>query len=403
MRSTRRCSVCSGTSPSCRQSFRFVYSNRADHAVTTALSSRTGEPPATVSSTREATRVSAQKYPCCASGRTVPSGAQTNTSSSAEIVRCGWPTRTSVAGAGSVLDNGGVHDPARYTTTGGAPATGSTTRVPARETASGALPPVALVGGKVGGRFEPLPQRFERRRQATELAEVRPGEPPEHGVAVRRRPHAHQPTVGGVGHAAHETGGDGAVDQLDDAVVAEQEVLREVADGRPATVIVPAHGQEELVLGARKAGGGGLLLTPSLEAPQPGPELQEPCVALVGERLPPTSRRLGHAAMMPDPDTADRRSGLSAFDRGTICIMSRRLFVEAFVGARRGLFPWVIATGVIGGLVGAAFVAALNLLERALWPTRTSTGAHFFILAGVGAAVGVLTHVLGTPGDVELL
>jgi len=82
---------------------------------------------------------------------------------------------------------------------------------------------------------------------------------------------------------------------------------------------------------------------------------------------------------------------------------SPRLFIEAFVGARRGLLVWVLAAGVIGGLVGAAFVGALNLLERGLWPTHTSTGAHFFILMGTGVAVGVLTHVLGTPGDVELL
>jgi H+/Cl- antiporter ClcA len=80
-----------------------------------------------------------------------------------------------------------------------------------------------------------------------------------------------------------------------------------------------------------------------------------------------------------------------------------RLFVEAFVGTRRGLFLPVVVVGVIGGLVGAAFVGALNLLERLLWPTHTSTGAHFFILAGVGIAVGVLTRLLGTPGDVELL
>ncbi len=57
----------------------------------------------------------------------------------------------------------------------------------------------------------------------------------------------------------------------------------------------------------------------------------------------------------------------------------------------------------MGGVVGAAFVAALKLLERFLWPTRSSDGAHLLILAGVGMTVGVLTQVLGTPGDVELL
>jgi H+/Cl- antiporter ClcA len=74
------------------------------------------------------------------------------------------------------------------------------------------------------------------------------------------------------------------------------------------------------------------------------------------------------------------------------------------LGARRpGLLPLVAAVGIIGGLVGAAFVGALSLLERGLWPAHTSTAAHLGILVGVGLAVGGLTHLLGSPGDVELL
>jgi H+/Cl- antiporter ClcA len=48
-------------------------------------------------------------------------------------------------------------------------------------------------------------------------------------------------------------------------------------------------------------------------------------------------------------------------------------------------------------------VGALKLLEKGLWPTHWSTGAHLAVLVAVGGAVGVLTRVLGTPGDVELL
>jgi H+/Cl- antiporter ClcA len=81
----------------------------------------------------------------------------------------------------------------------------------------------------------------------------------------------------------------------------------------------------------------------------------------------------------------------------------RRLFIEAFVGPRVRLFLLVVVVGVTGGLVGAAYVAALKLLERGLWPTHTSIGVHLLLLAGVGLSVGVLTQVLGTPGDVELL
>src|SRR5581483_2453773 len=96
-------------------------------------------------------------------------------------------------------------------------------------------------------------------------------------------------------------------------------------------------------------------------------------------------------------------------DRGTIEIvdLSRRprprLFIEAFVGARVRLLALVCTVGVVGGLVGAAYVGMLKLLERGLWPTHWSTGAHLLILVGVGVAVGLLTRVLGTPGDVELL
>jgi len=80
-----------------------------------------------------------------------------------------------------------------------------------------------------------------------------------------------------------------------------------------------------------------------------------------------------------------------------------RLFIEAFAGPRIRLFLLVVAVGAMGGVVGAAYVGALKLLERGLWPTHSSTGVHLLILAGVGVSVGLLTHVLGTPGDVELL
>jgi H+/Cl- antiporter ClcA len=80
-----------------------------------------------------------------------------------------------------------------------------------------------------------------------------------------------------------------------------------------------------------------------------------------------------------------------------------RIFTAALFGPRLRLFALVVAVGAVGGLVGAAFVAALKLLERGLWPTHWSTWAHLFVLLGVGISVGVLTRVLGTPGDVELL
>jgi len=63
----------------------------------------------------------------------------------------------------------------------------------------------------------------------------------------------------------------------------------------------------------------------------------------------------------------------------------------------------VVVVGLGGGLIGAGFVGLLHLLQAVLWPSHWRSGPHFFILIGVGAAVAVLTRVLGNPGDVELL
>src|SRR3954454_1216170 len=80
-----------------------------------------------------------------------------------------------------------------------------------------------------------------------------------------------------------------------------------------------------------------------------------------------------------------------------------RLLVENFLGPSRRLFALVIGVGFGGGLIGAAYVGTLHLLQRVLWPTHWATSTHLLILVAVGVAVGVLTKLLGSPGDVELL
>lgn len=80
--------------------------------------------------------------------------------------------------------------------------------------------------------------------------------------------------------------------------------------------------------------------------------------------------------------------------------MDHRL--ELLTPARR-LLPSVVAVGVLGGLIGAAFIGCLHLLQRALWPTHWATLLHLFVLVGVGLAVAVIVRLLGNPGDVELL
>ena len=81
----------------------------------------------------------------------------------------------------------------------------------------------------------------------------------------------------------------------------------------------------------------------------------------------------------------------------------RQLFVEGLLGTQRRLLAYVVVAGLVGGLVGAAYIGLLHLLQDGLWPTHWDDLPHLFILVGVGVAVGVLTRLLGNPGDVELL
>jgi H+/Cl- antiporter ClcA len=67
------------------------------------------------------------------------------------------------------------------------------------------------------------------------------------------------------------------------------------------------------------------------------------------------------------------------------------------------LWRLVVLVGVASGLVAAAYIGALHLVERMLGPEHWGDGAHLLVLAVVGAAIGTLTLVLGSPGDVELL
>jgi H+/Cl- antiporter ClcA len=63
----------------------------------------------------------------------------------------------------------------------------------------------------------------------------------------------------------------------------------------------------------------------------------------------------------------------------------------------------VVAAGLLGGGIGACYIGLLHVIQRGLWPSHWGLLAHGAILAGVGITVAVLTHLLGSPGDVELL
>jgi hypothetical protein len=77
----------------------------------------------------------------------------------------------------------------------------------------------------------------------------------------------HGALVVGVGAARNQSGGLSAIDQLDRAVVAQQQVIGDVADRRPTRIRVAADGKQQLMLSRGQAGGLSLTLTPSHEAP----------------------------------------------------------------------------------------------------------------------------------------
>jgi hypothetical protein len=89
--------------------------------------------------------------------------------------------------------------------------------------------------------------------------------------------------VGPIMTSLDETGGFGPIDETDRAVVAKEQVVGDVADRRSACVATPANGQHELVLGRRESDRTRLLLGPSEEAPEPGPELEQPPIIVVGD------------------------------------------------------------------------------------------------------------------------
>ena len=81
-----------------------------------------------------------------------------------------------------------------------------------------------------------------------------------------------------------------------------------------------------------------------------------------------------------------------------------RTFLGALPGAPDRLIAAVGVTGVVGGLIGAAYVAASHPApSRALADATGRVGAHWLLLIAVGAVIAVLLRLLGDAGDTELL
>jgi H+/Cl- antiporter ClcA len=76
---------------------------------------------------------------------------------------------------------------------------------------------------------------------------------------------------------------------------------------------------------------------------------------------------------------------------------------RTYLGISPSILGLAIAVGVMGGVVGAAYLFMLHVLQHVLWPTNWEGAVGFLVLGGVGAIVANLTRMLGIPGDVELL
>lgn len=89
-------------------------------------------------------------------------------------------------------------------------------------------------------------------------------------------------------------------------------------------------------------------------------------------------------------------------EQSRLSLLGRYIF-----GDLHRIIGWVILVGALGGSVGFAFIGALHGLGHLIAPTRyhSVVGGWGIVgmMAGVGLAVGLITRLLGTPGDVELL
>jgi len=63
----------------------------------------------------------------------------------------------------------------------------------------------------------------------------------------------------------------------------------------------------------------------------------------------------------------------------------------------------VAAAGVVGGAVGAAYLAVLAVVEHLLGPERWDLLPHAIVLTSVGIVVAVIAARVGRPSNVELL
>jgi H+/Cl- antiporter ClcA len=87
----------------------------------------------------------------------------------------------------------------------------------------------------------------------------------------------------------------------------------------------------------------------------------------------------------------------------TVAVTSPREQLVRFFGVRLRMVALIVAVGLSGGAIGAAYLRTLEFVTDVLGPWEWDDGVHVAVLAIVGVLITVLVRVLGRPADVELL
>lgn len=150
-------------------------------------------------------------------------------------------------------------------------------------------------------------------RKVVQFGQVRLGQLGYQPISLPGQLHGDHARVGGIGPAAHEAGRLHPVHELHHAVMAEQQVAGELADGRRDLARMTLDRDQQLVLDMRQAYRAGLVFAPSLKAAQAdaeGEEVLEILAAWLGQRG--SSIGMCWAGACARPDATGRQRGRPA-------------------------------------------------------------------------------------------
>lgn len=131
---------------------------------------------------------------------------------------------------------------------------------------------------------------------------MRRGELLQDTSAGRCERQAHDPAVVSIDRTHHVPAALGPIDELDHAVVLQQQVVGQFGHRRRGIAVVPADGQQQLMLLRSESGSVGLLVAPVQEAPHRRAKPQQVTVLLIVEPVTRHTRTLPHAHTQRKPD-----------------------------------------------------------------------------------------------------